>query len=90
MDEVEGLTDQQLSRFLVQFFFSHCENTYFSQQWWDSLREADQNYVTNLMKNSNPYANPPNYDLNRSLEEWRLIERRASKSTVNNEFFRLA
>ncbi|MFZ2102857.1 MAG: SEC-C domain-containing protein [Oricola sp.] len=76
MREVMALDDAVLPRFLVQFFFAHCENTYFSEAWWQSLSEQDRSCLANLMRNSNPYYSPPGYDLARSLREPQLLDRR--------------
>ncbi|GAB4372645.1 MAG: hypothetical protein Kow00114_34240 [Kiloniellaceae bacterium] len=76
MKEVTALNDVELSRFLTQFFFAHCENTYFSPSWWEKLSDHDRNYLTDLMSNSNPYYFLPKYDLTRSLEGTALIGRR--------------
>ena len=76
MREVMALTDTELPTFLVQFFFAHCENTYFSEAWWNVLTDENRSYLTELMRNSNPYYHPPNYDMSRSLREPRIIERR--------------
>ncbi len=73
IEEIAGLDDKQLAEFLVQFFFAHCENTYFAATWWDALSEDDQSFVDSLMQNANPYYFPPEYELNRSLAPWRLV-----------------
>lgn len=77
MQEVMALSDQELPIFLVQFFFAHCENTYFSEVWWNALSVENRDYMTELMRNSNPYYYPPDYDISRSVCEPRLIERRS-------------
>lgn len=73
IDEVAGLEDKQLTEFLAQFFFAHCENTYFAAAWWDALSGDDQSFLDSLMQNANPYYFPPEYELNRSLAPWRLV-----------------
>ncbi|MCH7792934.1 MAG: hypothetical protein IID31_11735 [Planctomycetes bacterium] len=72
IEEIAGLDDKQLAEFLVQFFFAHCENTYFAAAWWDALSGEDQSFLDSMMQNSNPYYSPPDYDLNRPLTPWRL------------------
>lgn len=76
MKEVMALKDDELPQFLIQFLFAHCENTYFIDKWWKSLSVDDRRYLENLMRNSNPYYFPPEYDLRRSLSATRLLSRR--------------
>jgi hypothetical protein len=73
MKEIAALGDHQLPGFLIQFFFAHCENTYFADRWWKSLAQEDQAHIEKLMRNSNPYYFPPVYDLNRQLQMPRLL-----------------
>ncbi len=80
MAEVLVLPDDLLASFLCQFCFMHCENTYFSRQWWQSLSQDDQKYITELMSNVNPYAESPAYDLRRNLASWTL---HAKSSTLD-------
>lgn len=75
IDEIDALSDQQLGEFLVQFFFGHCENTYFSSSWWDSLNPEERRHIERLASNSNPYDEPPEYDLSRSTAPWRVVAR---------------
>ena len=76
MNEILELADPELMAFLPQFFFAHCENTYFSEAWWNSLGRADRVFLTELMENGNPYYDPPEYDLDRRLTEWKLLRKR--------------
>jgi hypothetical protein len=59
LDEVVALNDRQRAAFLVQFFFAHCENTYFAAAWWNALAPASRLYMEALMANGNPYYFPP-------------------------------
>lgn len=72
MSEVLALPHAELASFLCQFCFMHCENTFFSKSWWNSLSSQGQKFFTSLMSNTNPYAAPPRYDLSLSLPEWTL------------------
>jgi len=67
MKEVLALDDKRLPGFLIQFFFAHCENTYFLDSWWNLLAETDRSYLSDLMYNSNPYYYPPVYRLDDSF-----------------------
>lgn len=71
LDEMIALTDQQRAAFLVQFFFAHCENTYFAADWWNGLDADSRLYMEALMANGNPYYYPPNYSLDaKQLAPW--------------------
>jgi hypothetical protein len=78
MDEVQALCDVELPRFLVQFFFAHCENTHFSTTWWESLPPSEREFLTALMANTNPYGYPPEYDLTRCLGAGTLLARQGA------------
>jgi hypothetical protein len=41
MKEVMELKDDELPQYLIQFFFAHCENTYFQDTWWKAI-SADE------------------------------------------------
>jgi len=75
MEEVKAFGDRELAEFLAQFFFVHCENTYFASSWWEALGELQQKFMAELMANSNPYYFPPNYDLDRTIAPWRIVSR---------------
>ena len=75
MEEVKGLADRVLAEFLVQFFFAHCENTYFASSWWQGLGNLQREFISKLMANSNPYYFPPHYDLDCRIAPWRIISR---------------
>jgi len=73
--EIDALSDDALVCFLPQFFFAHCENTYFAGSWWNDLGEYDRAFIESLMRNSNPYYFPPHYDFTRRLTSWSIIAR---------------
>jgi hypothetical protein len=75
MAEVVALDDQRLAEFLVQFLFAHCENTYFTNSWWEGLRVYDREFLITLVENVNPYDFPPQYELNRRLAPWRVVSK---------------
>lgn len=82
MAEVLALNKIELPRFLTQFFFGFYENTYFSSEWWGSLGGADRNFLSKLMSNSNPYYDPPEFDLTRNLGEEKFIDFQGKKLSV--------
>ncbi len=76
MKELKELKDDELPQFLIQFFFAHCENTYFLDTWWNALSSDDRLHLERLMSNWNPYYYPPKYDLRRSFGAPHLLARR--------------
>ncbi len=78
MRSILALSNPDLEVFLPQFFFAHCENTYFSEDWWNALTQIDQAFARKLMANSNPYYYPPEYDLSIKLADWTLIARQSA------------
>jgi len=75
MKEVKALTDRALAEFLVQLFFVHCENTYFSSSWWQALGESEREFISNLMSNATPYYFRPQYNLGSNIAPWRIVSR---------------
>ncbi len=77
LEPLLGSSSMWLEAFLPQFFFAHCENAYFSLNWWETLPDADQRFVRKLAANGNPYYEPPKYDTSTRLIDWSLkcIER---------------
>jgi len=80
IEELQGLCDEELECFIPQFFFAHCENTYFSESWWRNCSKISQSFVKDLMVNSNPYYYPPKYDLSHRLTSWSVVGREDSHS----------
>jgi hypothetical protein len=78
MEEVKALGDRQLAEFLMQFFFVHCENTYFAPSWWEALDGPKQEFLAELMANFNPYYFPPKYQLDRAVAPWLVVSRRSN------------
>lgn len=78
LEELITLGPVKLSEFLAQFFFAHCENTYFAEDWWYGISEADRLFMMDLMANTNPYYFPPQFDLGRSTAPWRLVSEKRS------------
>ncbi len=71
IEEILALSPEARAAFLVQFFFAHCENTYFAPSWWAGLDDNQRWHVETLMANANPYYHPPRYDLHAtSLSPW--------------------
>lgn len=89
LEELQSLRDEELECFLPQFFFSHCENTYFSESWWQNCSEADQTFVIHLVANAYPYYYPPEYDLSHRLTSWTIVGRDdTSAAEVIQQFIR--
>ena len=61
VQEILNLSRDFLPQFLCQFFFMHCENTYFSPTWWNGLDRPVKDKLTGMMLNTNPYYSPPIY-----------------------------
>jgi hypothetical protein len=77
MAQIAALDDDALCAFVPQFFFAHCENTYFASCWWEALPCADKAFIRMLMSNLDPYGNPPTYEFDRRVTNWRIVERRS-------------
>jgi hypothetical protein len=75
VQELKALSDADLAEFLVQFFFAHCENTYFAKSWFGGLDAGDQEFVRRHAENWNPYYFFPKFELNRHITPWRVIAR---------------
>ena len=75
IEMLDALSNNDLACFLPQFFFAHCENTYFAESWWNELGERNQAFVESLVKNTDPYKNPPNFDFSRRLTSWAVTGR---------------
>jgi hypothetical protein len=78
MAELKALSDPQLAEFLAQFFFVHCENTYFASSWWDTLDRAQQAFLVRLAANFEPYSFPPKYEWDRAVAPWKVASRRSA------------
>lgn len=76
VDSLLAASRTDLPQIVGQFFFLHCENAYFSQQWWDSLSDANRSLVHELTMNMNPSWDPPGYNLGRRLMPWAETSRR--------------
>jgi len=72
IDELFFIPEVSLPEYIMQFFFAYCENTYFSQSWWESLNTKQQRYVRKLSGNPNPYYFPPEYDFDIGISPWKL------------------
>ena len=76
MEEVLSLSEEFLPQFLCQFFFVHCENTYFSPVWWSSLKWSDKAAVKKMVANVNPYFSPHRYRENLVPVPWEVERHR--------------
>lgn len=76
IEKLNALNDSQLPQVIAQFLFTHCENTYFAQIWWESLLESQRDFLTGLMANYNPYYFPPSYEPQNCVVKWRVKARR--------------
>lgn len=55
VNSLEQISLKLLPGILVQFMFAHVENTYFSNAWWSSLNEKQQDHIKELAIMTNPY-----------------------------------
>ena len=46
----EAIADTDKGDVFVQYCFLHCENTYFSRSWWDSLESTLKNQLKQYAK----------------------------------------
>lgn len=76
IESLKDLDNQELAEFLIQILFAYCENTYFSEAWWSSLTDDDRLFLCKLTMNSAPVCFFPQYDLNRMMAPWRILDRR--------------
>jgi hypothetical protein len=75
IEELQRLSNEDLECFIPQFFFAHCENTYFAESWWRNCSIVSKSFVRDLMLNSNPYYYPPKYNLSHRLTAWSIVGR---------------
>jgi len=75
INEIQDLSDEELECFIPQFFFAHCENTYFSESWWSKCSLSSKSFVRRLMANENPYYFSPEYNLSHRLTSWSVVGR---------------
>ena len=76
IDELLSMPDSILPEYIMQFFFAFCENTYFSQNWWDGLKPEQQRLVYKLAVNTNPYSFFPEYNFDAGISSWSLEGKR--------------
>ena len=76
IEEVLCLPREFIPQFLCQFFFVHCENTYFSPAWWSSLAVSEKEAVKKMVANVNPYYSPHRYRKNLVAVPWKMESRR--------------
>ncbi len=82
IEEIQGLSDEELECFIPQYFFAHCENTYFSESWWRKCSKISQSFVRSLMVNENPYYYPPEYNLSHRLTSWSVVGREGTYTST--------
>jgi hypothetical protein len=75
MEEIDSLSPDDAASFISQFVFAHCENAYFSEEWWRSLSGAKKQDVLRLARITNPYSRVPSYNLRRALTKSKLVSR---------------
>ena len=76
IDDIKNLSNKKLTEFLVQFFFAFCENTYFSDSWWNGLNTVQQEHLKKLSTNPNPYYLLPNFDFSMGISPWSFISKK--------------
>jgi hypothetical protein len=60
-----------LGSYVAQYVFAHLENVYFSDSWWSSLSDTQQDHIRNLAANANPYYEQPKY-IDEMIVPWTL------------------
>ena len=63
---------EALPGLLTQFMFAYVENTFFSNEWWQSLTHTDRQHLTELARISNAYYTDFEYS-NRSFVPWGIM-----------------
>lgn len=63
---------EALPGLLTQFMFAYVENTFFSNEWWQSLTHTDRQHLTELARISNAYYTDFEYS-NRSFVPWEIM-----------------
>jgi len=76
VEDLLSRPDEMLSQILPQLFFLHCQNTYFSETWWNSLNGTNPALVRRLAGCRNPYYSDPMYSPDSKLVPWRVTSRR--------------
>ncbi len=71
IDSVLQLPPDYIPSAIVQFMFSHVENTYFSDEWWNGLDISDRSRITELASITNPYYTYIDY-LHRISVPWSI------------------
>jgi hypothetical protein len=78
IDDIDRLDDAKLAEYLVQFFFAHCENTYFADDWWGDLLKDQRTVIRKHASNTNPFYDLPVYQFNLGIAPWQVIGRKRS------------
>lgn len=55
IDSLLSLDPSRLIVLLPQLLFFYLENTYFSEEWWNGLTDAQQSHIRHLAVNPDPY-----------------------------------
>jgi SEC-C motif len=66
--------EQKLPGLLVQFIFAYIENTYFSDDWWNSLSRVDREHIESLAAIGDPYDATFNYSPSLTLVPWKITD----------------
>ena len=82
INELLNLPRDLLPQFLCQFFFTHCENTYFSPRWWKTLPTRERQTLELMARNYNPYFRPPEYSYDLLAVPWEFQSFRMSAKGV--------
>ena len=65
---------QRLPSLVVQFIFAYVENTYFSNDWWDSLSRVNREYIENLAAIGNAYYSDFSYSSSLTFAPWEVTK----------------
>jgi len=58
LDSLEARGSEKIGDTIVQIYFGYLENTYFSQNWWRSLRPLQQEHIRRLALTTTMYDRP--------------------------------
>lgn len=73
IESVRKLDVDLIPHTLLQFLFAYCENTYFSQKWWDGLLDCGRQQIRILAGVGNPYYDDFEF-VTDGIAPWRLTE----------------
>ncbi len=73
VDSLLSQSRAELPDLLVEFMFTHVENTYFARTWWEGLSSLQRASIRKYAAIFNPYYDQPKYQ-SLSLVDWTVTE----------------